>query len=344
MSMGIIATAFAGQASVKEENAIIDVLSAIETSKDRFGLESIDFEDLEIGNAIHIYDYINEEFVDTRVTFPLILNGELIAFATEFKIQNEVFFQISTMLANEVKDYIDSSSSIAFVYDRYGCYLYEDGKFKFLFESDMVFDERSVLNLDELNRETLNNIESNNYSQIELLQYTSEIPISRMPNTRYECAVDKVLQPSGSNICWAACVACISNYVNGTNFTAKSVAKDYWGNDYDYGLALNYVADFMYDSYDLYYTYKNKVPSDSVMTKNIKNDYPILAGFVIDYGSHTGRHAVVVYGIDTVKGYIYIMNPTNGFDTATATSDGYAYYTQSGNYLSTFNRSACYQW
>lgn len=92
--------------------------------------------------------------------------------------------------------------------------------------------------------------------------------------------------------------------------------------------------------YGLSYTYKAQAPSDGVMLKNIKNNYPISATFKWS----SGYHDVVIYGINVIGGYIYIMDPEYGFCSASATSSGYKYTSGYSGVQLSLNRAACRYW
>lgn len=145
-------------------------------------------------------------------------------------------------------------------------------------------------------------------------------------------------------MCWAASVACISNYLNGTSNTAASVAQS-WYNTSDYagynlGLTVGLQDDVLSD-YGISYTYKNQVPSDGVLFKNIYNDYPILATFKWS----SGYHDVVIYGVNVTGGYTYVMDPEGGFYSTTySSSTGHTYFSTYNGVTLTLNSATCKYW
>lgn len=264
--------------------------------------------------------------------YPITENHELIAFA----INNDGKFQISTGLVQDINNTVDTNTPFALIYDKKGCYLYSADRFALLKETSLKDTSRSVLDVNNVTVDT-NNLELSALIDSRSLGYTN---LFQAKASCEECPVDFVSQNPPSNICWAAVIASIANYCNGTSLTAVSVAQAFYGaSNYDRGIN-DSVAPSIFDDYDLSYTYKNQKPSDNVMLGNIQDDYPI-------YGSFTwsgGRHGGVIYGINVIGGYIYIMDPESGFTSASASSSGYKYVSDYSNVTLTLDRAVCHSW
>ena len=97
----------------------------------------------------------------------------------------------------------------------------------------------------------------------------------------------------------------------------------------------------MLEEYGIDYTYSNQVPSDGIIFDNIYNGYPVQATFEWS----NGYHDVVIYGINTIGGYLYIMDPEFGFCEATYDlSAGYTYVSGYSGVTLTLDRATCKYW
>ena len=125
-----------------------------------------------------------------------------------------------------------------------------------------------------------------------------------------------------NNLCWAATIATISNYVYGTSLTAYSVAQNiYHPSNIDQTLSASVAQSLMRDTYNLYYTYRDLEHSVSVILDNITNDYPIYGIFEWSGSSH----AVTNYGMNATGSRLMVMDPMCGSVTANLSDYGYSY-------------------
>lgn len=320
----------------EQKTSIIEALNYIEPQKSIVGLEGTNFSLLNIGKPIQTYNYINNQFVESRVMYPISENNKLVAFAISNDDLLNPRFQITMGLVKEINNTVTSNMPFALVYDKIGCYIYTSDRFTILKETHINDIKRSILkpNDTEMKNLDLNLTEIN---ECNALGYKSDL------NTKgiyYECPVKFVSQNPPSSLCWAGTIASIVNYCNGSSLSAVSVAQGYYGtSDYDRGINDSEVPS-VFSNYRLYYTYKNQRPSENVILNNILNDYPV-------YGSFTwsnGRHAGVVYGINSIGGYIYIMDPEFGFTSASVSSSGYTYVSSYSNVTLTLDRAVCNNW
>lgn len=332
---------FAGQASSTEIDAVIEVLNVIEPSKDLYGLSDVNFEELEIGNAIQVYNYVDNEFVESRIMYPLVADGKLVAFAKELKDGNDVHFQISTSLADKISQYIDDDTEFSIVYDKIGCYIYYNGNFELLFEGLEQVEERSTIDKTIASHKN-NELNISKISPAKALEYINDKDSDRAVNARYECPVSFVAQ-TNSHTCWAACIASVLNYLNGSNYTEHDIARYafIWGytDQLNQPLSGRVYARFMADEFNRNYEYLPDEPSDQIIIKNLKNDYPMIGGF--DISNSTEGHSAVIFCIETVKGYLLLMDPGYDFVTAYYKPGGYK-YTDNLNRELVLQRAVCY--
>lgn len=313
-------------------------LKSVECIKDQLGFSGIDFEELSYSNSIFAYDYTDGGIVYNSEFIPLLYRDELVAWV--IKTEDSIY-QFSTALVDEINEILVNNMQFAIIYDIDTSYLY-DGEYLYplaevslLVEDRVELENAQVLEAFEVLLGCINNSTD--------LQYTSTINNARTP-IYYSCNVSFVTQEPPSNMCWAASAACIANYLNGTNLTAADVAKSWYDttiySEYNYGLTIG-LQDDVLEEYGIDYIYRNQVPSDGIIFDNIYNGYPVQATFEWS----NGYHDVVIYGINTIGGYIYIMDPEFGFCEATyELYGGYTYVSGYSGVTLTLDRATCKYW
>lgn len=341
MCISMSAISASANSGATDTGKIIEALNVIECVKEQFELSSVDFENLEYSNPIYAYDYTangvqyNSEFI------PIKDNNSLIGWVIKATTDNDVVYQFSNAFVQQVNSITTQTTKFAFIYDQNSSYLYNGTQLYKLEDISMLVEYRVVLTDISLLDNT--NIKLNNIAAKYDLQYTAPNVNTRTP-IYYECSVPFISQNPPSNMCWAASVASITNYLKKTNYTAVSVAKKWFGAtayaDYNKGLSLG-LQDDVLKTYGISYTYKNKVPSDGVIFKNIYNGYPVLATFKWS----NGYHDVVIYGINNIGGYLYVMDPEYGFCGTTYTASvGHRYVSGYSGVTLTLNRATCKYW
>lgn len=320
---------------------IVTALRAAEYIKNDLGLSQVDFSDISVANPLTTYEYTSAGFEENIVMYPLLVENTLVAWAVESSSGNSVTYQISTGLVNEINDFTDSYSNIAIIYDYNGCYLYKENELNMLNESSFNASNRKSLTADiNVDFSSLNLYNINSYIA---LGYTPEISTRASYYTQLD--VKFVTQRPPSDMCWAATIACIVNYVNGTNLNVLQVAIAHYGlSNFNQGLPSEDSADILSNTYDLPYTYRNSAPSDSVIMNNINKGFPIYASFKNQETG--GRHAVTLYGYHIMAGYIFIMDPQSGSELATydANLNKYKYVDTDDGVDFTFERASCRYW
>lgn len=313
-------------------DSIVEALETVECDKTLWGLEDVDFSDIYIGNAIYAYDYIDGTFKKSNEIYPLFSSNDLIAFSIP---QDDVHQQIVTALVKEIK--CINPEQLALVYDSKSCYLYDGFDFYLLAESQEIIFDRDIL---PSNAETLN---------LDVIKLSRLIPARDLgyvtptvrEQTYFACSIDYVSQPRESDLCWAACIACISNYVKGTNLTAQTVANETCGEGYLGPVGIDVIPRMMKNEFGLSYSYKDSVPSDLVILNNIKKDYPVLISL---RGKSGINHLCVTYGINVVSGYVTIMDPMFGFTTVYTKNNEYTYTDPTRDRTWTFDSGICRYW
>lgn len=172
------------------------------------------------------------------------------------------------------------------------------------------------------------------------LKYISQNSNARSLNTYIRCEVDFVPQ-NEYNICWAASIACIVNYLKTQDYTAYDVATDHYGQYFNQGLA-QYQEINILRKYGVNYASVAKInDKDSqfaLFKYNIERHFPMYA-----YFRHSGGdHISVIYGVEDFAKYVYIMEPNTGFVTLSYDSSiGYYFMLPGDNYIYNFIYASC---
>jgi hypothetical protein len=173
--------------------------------------------------------------------------------------------------------------------------------------------------------------------------YTS--PQGRAAND-YECPVSYVSQLPNryNNLCWAATISTIIEYVTGEEKDVIDIAKRQHGNDFDHPVGVSNIGKVLLMDYDLEYSYVNKLLTDVIVLRNIKTDYPVYASFRYDENPNVA-HAGTIYGVNVISGFMMVMDPSFGAATMT-TKDGttYSYICERNGKVLNLYRGVCYSY
>ncbi|MCI8307512.1 MAG: hypothetical protein HFH14_05615 [Lachnospiraceae bacterium] len=130
------------------------------------------------------------------------------------------------------------------------------------------------------------------------------------------CALYNKKGQGSYNLCWAASVATICNYRDGTNISAKNVANRV-GIDYNAGANITVAQDAL-KSYGVNYynmhANKDIRMSWSSLKSNIRDKYPVYASAK----SHNSGHAVTAYGYTVAAGVKYVIFWNSGNESSMA--------------------------
>lgn len=286
-------------------DAINEALSFVELDKASFGLSDVDFDYLDISNPVSVYEYNGNSLEKVREFYPIVYNGRVVATAGKVGEGNK--YCIETYMANAI-DRI-GCDEIAVIYDSLHVYLYSEcGIFSVLDYGNVNDEEKtSYLDVTETLPIGLTDISSTYslcYNEYANKQYNRDF---------YYCAVSYVPQYPYLNLCWAATVACIKNYLSGTSYTVDQIAMMFKSTTYvvDATNSPSDTANKMQYMLNLSYTYSATQPGFTTITNNISNNYPIYGCFFSTANPSIG-HAGTVYAISNTGGYIYVMDPKSG--------------------------------
>lgn len=285
---------------VKE--AVINSLKDIEPLKGTiFGDAELEFEELQIGSIIYAYEYVENEFREIIQYFPLFHDDELVAFALS---QDGTHYQLETKMAEKISDRNVRNCAIIYALD--GCYLYDGISFMLLTSYDF-----------SNNRSNLCGRIDNMGVMLCDLQQREELGYIQMPGARvqtyYSCNVPYITQLPYNKICWTATIATISNYLNGTNYTAEQVARAHHGENFNEYVNSLTMASIMRNTYNLNYTYQAHLIKSMEIYDSIVSKYPVAGNCIyIENDKVKAAHSVTIYGINTISGYIVLMDPAGG--------------------------------
>ncbi|MBR6237327.1 MAG: hypothetical protein IKR16_06280 [Firmicutes bacterium] len=131
-----------------------------------------------------------------------------------------------------------------------------------------------------------------------------------------------------SNICWAACVACIGEYRTGVSNSAYYVAKHLYGPYlYNQGATLNDSASELLSIYgvDYPYVYTSTAPTANQLYNNINSNYPVFGRWMFYVGVAMYYHQAVIRGYQDSTGRVYVMDPDDGDYYSGLASNGIFY-------------------
>lgn len=295
-----------------EEAELFKALDCAYEDRECNGLSNIDFSLLSISSVIKSYEYTSNGFIESMDFYPLFYNNELCAFAIRSELGNASYYQITTLFVDEIKEQFKDNNSFAFVYCNDGCYLYNGNYFKRLYSFLDNVESRKNPYYDLPDKNQLSKIQINRSDSTESLNYSPNPSRSSV-----YLSVGYVSQSPYNKICWAACTACITNYLSNTNYTAAGIASTVFGdpNDFNYGLTSTAFENVLHNYTGKSYIYHNYVPSDTAMYNNFSAYRPIVGSFY--YANGAARHAVVIRGIDTSTRVLSIMDPQSGWITST---------------------------
>lgn len=334
IAVGNVSANYSLTATAAEKEAIIDALNFVSLDKSAFNLESVNFELLEIGQKIYRYEFTTNGFEYLHFSYPIIYNNDVILMATKYSSGK---FQISSYEAEAINN--SGMDAVSMIYDSEGFYLYDGNVFSLVSYSGETIDTRANLseyinesNSSQYSFKTLNTYVSSLSNQITITDLTVKSNLgyydfysntyslndSGMENYYY-CPVEFVSQ-NNMDICWAACVAMVTNYINYVDYifkdepiehvyTAEEVAIAYLGEEnMEAGADMSEIASLLRTTYtpDWFYASTEDTLSDELIKENLILECPIVAGFNIPTFD---PHAVVVDCIHMTAGYIRICDP-----------------------------------
>lgn len=318
---------------------IVTALNFIEETKSTYGLDDVDFNDLELGSSITTYEYIDNTFEVLGEMVPIFSGDKIIASAFDVGDGN---YSVETFLANEIDKM--GFEDIAIVYDRDEVYLFNGSDFVLLKKSDICITVRDDIDLDSLKNKkhhiVTTNVNAN--SRIRLNLDTMQAKATVPPYV--ECDVEYVTQLPYDKLCWAACVAMVKNYKSGTSLTTPDVAKKYFGTVKNEAISGEKIQDCMKRLYGLDYTYRSTAPKENIIGSNLSEDWPVIGVFSWSVGTSNGRHACVITLDNPFSYYISLLDPMYGGVAATGSNGTFSYVDSSSGVTMTLTAGLCHTW
>ena len=94
-----------------------DILCAVEPQKALFGLSDINFENVQLGEEIPVYETYNNSLVPSELHIvPILLDGEVISLFYIMQSENEWIVQLGKGLVSKIKAQANELQSIDFRY------------------------------------------------------------------------------------------------------------------------------------------------------------------------------------------------------------------------------------
>lgn len=313
-----------------EENVVLhhtkDYVEKLKTL-DIDGLTTTLF-DVRLGNPIPVYQYENGIVVESDVRkYPVFSGNDIVAFVTAYTNSNgNLATQFSFSLVEEVKDYLAVNSEIAFISDDYAVYATNGSEIEKLDDCPTVSGNQfQAANHLDYNVMALNDSIGRNIQTIEVLPkivvQTKGYGATAIDDSD-ECPVEFISQNNAdnpnTNICWAACLACVGNYLTGEeSYDAFSLADDYYGTTgkYNQALHINLFPGIFRSLYDIdYYQSYATCPNFTFLQACIASDMPFIVRATNSTLDTGWGHFIVAYGwwqtIDSgVSRYVLYMDP-----------------------------------
>lgn len=254
-------------------NQIKTALTFVGEAKSVYGLDDVDFNNLELGSSIITYEYIDGAFKELGEMVPIFSDSEIVASA--FAV-GDGSYSIETILATGINEM--GFDDVAIVYDRDEAYLYNGSDFVLLEKSDISITERDDIDLIDL-KDKEHHIATTNLNDEARIRLNLNDRQARVTLPFVECDVKYVTQLPYNNLCWAACIAMIKNYKSGTSLTAPDVSRTYFGTLKNEGIDVYQIQTCMRNNYGLYYTYKSSEPAENIIFRNLSEGYLVLGIF-----------------------------------------------------------------
>ena len=309
-------------------DAIEHSLSSLSDEKELYGFENIRLSELKIGSIIPTYEVYNNQLSPLEdITCYQLLDesNDVVSMAFVYEIEGNYCATISDSLLNSLNKYLESSESnpYALIYDSTGVSIWDGSQIVQVIENDLPLQYRSSLS--DVSESDLASIRLDNaayliqpvnitvpktisnkdeaYSQISLSSVGDLVPTGYDDEAAYINPPFRH-QPSGSNWCWAACMASMITYETGRNITTQKIGDTYANGNETVGANINFVCS-SFEDYDLYYSLDNSGTTLVSILNSLGNDHPVFAGSYNPFYAH----AVVIRGINTGNKSISVMDP-----------------------------------
>ena len=289
----------------KIEAAILSILP----EKEHYGLNDLNISELSLGQYIPSFEIVNNKLVPLDLYFYPIFDGEnkVVSMAAITTVNGDAIVSISTAFVEQLQS-IMPDCKVSIVYDSDGPYLLTQHTMIKLADYPMNMDfGRS--NITAVNSSELQ--QANGVSLLGTKPLTLDLqirPLGEDDDSIY-LAVPKVLQPTGSSICWAACVASTVNYKyygpGSAVYTAQDIADMY---GYNTALGCAQVINTMNALFsNMQYTNNggNNNNFPNIWSYISSKDSPVIGRFEYSTG---GGHFMVIRGMN-YYGTFSVMDP-----------------------------------
>lgn len=318
------------------------------------GLEDANPALFEFGDTVPIYQHLTDGSINQSMEYiPLMYEGRYVA--GFYKIC-EGQYTFLTGMANVLQEYRDKTGAdeVAVIFDANGMNitdgcdlsLYGPPEDLELAESVLTYESLNIDELSELDLgDALDTVSVHDKDQQKALQRstnTGSMGGTRTQGTEHRLAVQPVMQPYGTKICWAACMSMVYGLATGTYYIASDVAVYYhflfdpnpFNTSFDVTRNGEWIACALKNCCNLgNYQFHDVMPiqflsffagiNDTMLTSYINAGYPIIGGMYRYYSDNTpvlnvDSHVVVFDGyLSDGRALVHDPWPTTGDVIAT---------------------------
>lgn len=270
-------------------------------------IESSKFNDWMLGTPFMIYD-LDLDVQEETFFYPLIdkRTGKVFLIASVIGTSVGWQYSINKEMVDELNQ-IEWPNTNCIFYQSEGKIIAQTKEKKYYFSNrvfndsfdDKTFEAKKKVILDDMTKMEKVNISEEIRKSNSLVERYSPTVTSEMGY--YYCNLNNAQGQHGRQMCWAASVATIVNYIKGTNYTAWDVCNT-MGIGYDQGAAASEKQQAL-ARYGINYVEKSGQSSFSSIMSDIGAKRPIAASTT----SSKGGHAVTVYGYRNISSGQYVM-------------------------------------
>lgn len=155
----------------EQTQSIVDILEFIEPDKDKYGMSSVDFTNLYVGEPMEVYNYTTEGFVPIDLFLPILYDGKLAAVLSD--LRGSGIFSIQNTLVEPIASNVNINDEFALVFDKQNCYLFDGSNWILLKTYSYPNDNNAIL--DTNNARNVSVIEMNTLGNATPLEYNSVV-------------------------------------------------------------------------------------------------------------------------------------------------------------------------
>lgn len=332
-------------ASTYLSDEMYEKLSIIYNEAESFSVDRKALENAYVGSPISAYELVGGHAeILPSVFYPVISGSDILFFIIDNDGALTVFVDVEGSFTSGLSEVSDTNERVALLYDSTGCYAVSNSTARKIttFGQEIAYrdsftdanqvaacvaSENLILSTvspkARIQRQRLTTV--NNLSTLSVNREITDVSL-------YVSFVSQLINGNSSNICWAASIACIGNYLTDYSYTAVEVAQMFFSDhDYNHGVGIPNIGAAMYQSYGVYYRYyAQSAPDDSLLITNLNAGYPVYSSWSWMYNNQYGSHATVIRGIQQSTDCVFLMDPEYGFYVADRSSDTYSYTNVNG--------------